>query len=427
MRPGARLPAVLAWIAAGAAVVGLATGAPEAGAVAGFGLAAFTLAWARVQLPARPELRLEAPAALVLGRPSRVRLVVRNVDRRPVSISPLLDASASLEVTELPEVVVGPGDVLALEVEVTAQRRGHVELGPLRAWVGGSSRLLEIRHAWEGAGAVPVVPEAAAQGSLRARQLRRGRPLTARRAGRGTELDRLRAYEPGDELRHVHWPASARLGRPITRVMRDEDAPRVLLAIEASRRMAAPDGPPRTRMDRAVEAALGLGASLSSHRVGLVTFDRRVLETLPAVRSAGAGLARVLGPLQPSAEEPDFQELMRHLHDEVRRRSLVVLLGCPEGDELARALPLLHGRHRVIVATLGDRELRRLAGRGPHPSPVQDLAELHARASAVKLLAERRRGLARLRRSGVTVLDVEAAEAERQVRAACLAALSRGV
>ena len=421
------MPALVAWIAAGAGGIGLLTSSPEAAAFAGATLVVCAAIVARLQAPERPELRLEAPAALVLGRPTRMRLVVRNRDTRPVVIAPMLDASASLTVRALPEVVVGPRDVLALDVEVTAERRGPVELGPLRAWVGGSSRLLERACAWEGAGAVPVVPEAAAQGGLRARQLRRGRPLTARRTGRGTELDRLRAYEPGDELRHVHWPATARLGRPITRVMRDEDAPRVVLAVEASRRMAPPDGPPRTRMDRAVEAALGLGATLSAHRVGLVTFDRRVLETLPAVRSAGAGLARVLGPLQPSAEEPDYQELMRHLHDTWRRRSLVVLIGCPEGEELVRALPLLHGRHRVVIAALGDRELRQLAGQGAHAAPVDDLAELHARASAVKLLAERRAELARLRRSGVTVLDVEAAEAEVRIRAACLSALSRGV
>ncbi len=426
MRPGARLPALCSWLTVAAGVLGALTGAPMLTTAAAALVLLLVLALGWLTRPDPPVVTLERPDALVLGRPTVLRLVVENPGARALRLSPVLDVPAWIQVAALEPLAVGPGDAVSVAVAVTAERRGFASLGPLRAWVGVGAGVIEIAAAWPGAEDVPVLPRAAATGSPRARRLAKGRRHLARRAGRGTELERLRAYEPGDELRHVHWPATARLGRAITRVMRDEDAPRVLLAIEASRRMGAPDGPQRTRMDRAVEASLALAAHLTKHRVGLVIFDRRIRDALPATRGHGAALLRALGPLQPSAYEPDYQELMRHLHDHTRRRSLVVVIGCPEGDELSRALPLLHRRHRVVVAALGDRALRELAGHAPTRAPVQTLDDLHARASALRLLERRRRRLTQLRRTGVTVLDVEAAQAEVRVRDACLAVLSRG-
>lgn len=40
--------------------------------------------------------------------------------------------------------------------------------------------------------------------------------------GRGMELDDLRAYQAGDDVRHMDWRATARSGRPMTKVFREE-------------------------------------------------------------------------------------------------------------------------------------------------------------------------------------------------------------
>src|SRR3569832_1306622 len=40
--------------------------------------------------------------------------------------------------------------------------------------------------------------------------------------GRGMELDDTRAYQPGDVVRHIDWRATARSGRPMSKVNREE-------------------------------------------------------------------------------------------------------------------------------------------------------------------------------------------------------------
>jgi len=206
-----------------------------------------------------------------------------------------------------------------------------------------------------------------------------------------------------------------------------------MLAVDCSRRMAARDGPIFSRLDRAIEAAIHLAGEARRAHVGAVTFDRRVLrERAPARRSLEA-LTRLLSDAQHSELEPDYAELFRHLRDRLRRRALIAVLTSPEGDPLggasgglAEALPLVVDRHRVLVAAVGDRRLRELAGLVPGAAASERLEDLHARASALRLLEARRRTLARIRAAGAEVLDADAAELEVALRVHFLKMVAAG-
>ena len=50
--------------------------------------------------------------------------------------------------------------------------------------------------------------------------------------GTGMELDELRVYQQGDDVRHIAWRASARSNLPITKVFRAERQQRVLLLVD---------------------------------------------------------------------------------------------------------------------------------------------------------------------------------------------------
>lgn len=50
--------------------------------------------------------------------------------------------------------------------------------------------------------------------------------------GAGLELEDLRHYQIGDDIRHIAWRATARSGRPISKVFRAERRQRILLLIE---------------------------------------------------------------------------------------------------------------------------------------------------------------------------------------------------
>lgn len=50
--------------------------------------------------------------------------------------------------------------------------------------------------------------------------------------GQGMELHDVRPYQPGDDVRHMDWRATARSGRPLTRVFVEEHARRLFLFID---------------------------------------------------------------------------------------------------------------------------------------------------------------------------------------------------
>jgi uncharacterized protein (DUF58 family) len=56
-----------------------------------------------------------------------------------------------------------------------------------------------------------------------------------RQVGKGREFEKLREYSPGDSFDEIHWKATARRGRPITKVFQIERTQEVYVVIDASR------------------------------------------------------------------------------------------------------------------------------------------------------------------------------------------------
>ncbi len=88
-----------------------------------------------------------------------------------------------------------------------------------------------------------------------------GRPDRAR-AGRGGDFRGLREYVPGDPLRDLHWPTSARAGRPMVIVRNQEVADEVVVDVIEAR------GP---AWERSLSRAAGqiLHHAACGHAVGL--------------------------------------------------------------------------------------------------------------------------------------------------------------
>lgn len=138
----------------------------------------------------------------------------------------------------------------------------------------------------------PVVD--AAQIVRRARRLRfRVRPEAVSqlagayhgaRPGVGLTFAELRAYEPGDDVRHLDWNVTARQGRPFVRRYVEERSLTLWLVLDVSASMRfGPEG--RTKADRAAQAAalLATAAIHNGDRVGLLMVSDRIeVELVPA-------------------------------------------------------------------------------------------------------------------------------------------------
>jgi len=148
------------------------------------------------------------------------------------------------------------------------------------------------------------------------------------RPGVGLTFSELRAYEPGDDVRHLDWNVTARLGRPYVRRYTEERSLTLWLVVDVSASLQFGD-PGRTKADRAAQAAalLATAAVHNGDRVGLALVSDRVEAEVPP----GGGdrhLARVVRTLVATPTASRRTDLAAGLDGPGRqsRRALVVVL-----------------------------------------------------------------------------------------------------
>ncbi len=187
-----------------------------------------------------------------------------------------------------------------------------------------------------------------------------------RQIGKGRDFEKLREYVPGDGYDEVHWKATARRGKPITKVFQIEKTQEVYVIVDASRLSARaaggtqPADDPRADvsvLERFVTAALvlGLAAEQQGDFFGLLTFTNKVEKFVRAKNGqAHYNACRdALYTLEPKTVTPDFDELATFLRLRLRRRALLIFLTALDDPVLAesfvRNMELLRRQHLVLV------------------------------------------------------------------------------
>ncbi len=200
-----------------------------------------------------------------------------------------------------------------------------------------------------------------------------------RQIGKGRDFEKLREYVPGDSFDEIHWKATARRGKPITKVFQIEKTQEVYVIVDASRLSArevsstSPErgAPPTLNLERGtlnstsqtsilerfVTAALvlGLAAEQQGDLFGLLTFSDKI-ERFVRARNGQAhynACRDALYTLQPKTVTPDFDELCTFIRLRLRRRALLLILTSLDDPALAesfvRNLELIRRQHVVLV------------------------------------------------------------------------------
>jgi len=238
-----------------------------------------------------------------------------------------------------------------------------------------------------------------------------------RQVGKGREFEKLRDYAPGDDAGDIHWKATAKRGRPVTKVFQIERTQEVYVVLDSSRLMARAlpgeekeTGIPMSFLDKSISAALLLAVSTEDHGdlFGLVTFTSQVKKFL-AARGGKQHFhlcRETLYTLKPEPASPDYEELFTTLRLRLRRRALLVFMTALDDPMLAelflKNLKIISRKHLVLVLMIQPKQMDPLFS-GPTPAKAEDLfQELsgHMLWQNLKTL-----GL-RLQREGVTFLLV---------------------
>ncbi|MEN9575028.1 MAG: hypothetical protein RL514_2883 [Verrucomicrobiota bacterium] len=209
-----------------------------------------------------------------------------------------------------------------------------------------------------------------------------------RQVGKGRDFEKLREYVPGDDYGEIHWKATAKRGKPVTKVFQIERTQEVYVVIDASRLSArevtaeaskqcsvfsvqseksgaSGDSGLNTEhcllktsvLERYLTAALvlGLAAEQQGDLFGLLTFSDRVQSFVRAKNGKAhyAHCRDALYTLQPQLVSPDFEELASFLRVRLRRRALVIVLTALDDPLLAeqfeRSMELLCRQHLILV------------------------------------------------------------------------------
>lgn len=392
MTPTLRAALALGVIALSALIVPLGLVALAAVAVLA---AAAVDAWVVRETPV---VRRTLPAVLSRGAPARVRIEAVAAGARSLRLRQMTPPALELEPNEggaiLESELVARVRGRHLLPEAGTRAEGPLGLGAAYRRAGGTAELL-------------VYPDLVTARRL-ALAAREGRLLDSRTRARGplglgTDFESVREWAPDDDVRHVNWAATERLGRPMTNQYRLEQARELMFLLDAGRLMAAPLAD-RSRLDAALDAvtAVGLAADELGDHCGVVAFDAEIRVHMRPRRAGGREIVRALFDLQPQLVDSDYEQAFRRVAG--GRRALVLVLCDLFDDAAARALieavPVLTRRHAVLIATATDPDLEHLVRTAP-----RDPADVYAAAAAVDLLDARARAAALLRRSGARVVE----------------------
>ncbi|HEY8476048.1 MAG TPA: DUF58 domain-containing protein [Chloroflexota bacterium] len=258
-----------------------------------------------------------------------------------------------------------------------------------------------------------------------------------RRTGEGMELEEVRAYQPGDEVRRIEWNSTARLGEPYVRLPVDERDVTLWLLVDLSPSMAF--GTVRQRKcDLASTLAVSLGyvALRRGDSLGAMVFSGR--ERQPHSSDRGRSARSIPLVLPPATTRRQLVQLAAVLSRPPRpinltwsaflqfaqrampRRSLVYVisdfLSDDQWEETVRHLAQRHEVNLVRVVDPREVELPDVGVISVRDAETGDVAWVDTGQQAVRAAyhaaaVDRRQRLHTLARGlGIDVLELSTAE-----------------
>jgi uncharacterized protein (DUF58 family) len=321
-------------------------------------ISALTVAQERFRLASRRTL---TPARLPRGESADVLLEVTNADTRPGGLW-VLTEQVPADLGRAPRFVIDrlpPGGTATLAYRVHGERRGRHSLGPLRLRLVDPFGLVERSAVGTDTATLLVVPRVQPLGAGGPAGGHGGGGEGSRRtiAVHGEDDVSTREYRHGDDLRKVHWRATARTGELMVRL---EERPwraqaTLLLDTRAQAHLLAPrhtpvhligpdgdDDPAADSLEWLIEAAASIGTTLAQRGAVLraVTDSGELAPTSGRGRLSPDDLLDRLAGIVPS-RVPSLRAGVEQVCRVAGDGPMICLLGAVGPDDVA---DLVRGR-----------------------------------------------------------------------------------
>jgi uncharacterized protein (DUF58 family) len=339
---------------------------------------------AAARVPARG-LSVTIPDVVRLsqGRTDAIPVRIRNEREQATRLQVLLPLPAPLHSgqDELDVEVPAGKPLSAVEWPCTPQARGVFRLDRCCFRVSSPLGFWQVGTATPSGAELRVYPNLGRERRrLAALFLNRGNfgLHTQRMLGQGRDFEKLREYIPGDSYDDIHWKATAKRGRPVTKLFQVERTQEIYVAIDSSRLSARPVSSPSPQpsprlggqapggeggepaLERYITASLvlGLAAQQQGDLFGLVTFRDRVNGFVRAAggRSHFNACRDSLYTLTSSPVAPGYDEFCSFVRTRLRRRALLLILtdlGDPLlAEQFLKHVDMIARQHVVLVFSL---------------------------------------------------------------------------
>ncbi len=305
----------------------------EVAAVFVFGLAgmlACAWLWARAMargVVARRQLHF---AAVQVGDVLEERLALQNNSALPVLWAEFVDRSDLPGYTVSSVRAADPSSLVHWRATAECRRRGLFSLGPWELRLGDPFGIFLVRQVYTDRQELlvypplaPLPPQLLPHNSLLGDHRLLRQPILAETLLAST----TRRYVPGDPLRHVHWPTSARRDALYTKMFEPEATSTIWLVPDLDQAVHLGQGPDSTE-----ETLVLLMASLADHllrrglSVGLLALDETVHALRPqSGRAQVWQVLRALAPLHAACPVP-LEAALARLSASLPARDRIVVI-----------------------------------------------------------------------------------------------------
>ncbi|MEX0323875.1 MAG: DUF58 domain-containing protein [Puniceicoccaceae bacterium] len=216
--------------------------------------------------------------------------------------------------------------------------------------------------------------------------------------GKGREFEKLREYVRGDAIEDIHWKATAKRNKLVTKEFQMERTQEICTVIDHSRMSGRLQDDGQILLEGYLGAAAAFNAILARQgdRIGWISFAETITRLAKPRTGARQALAfqQAMHDIQPRQVSPDFHELVTTIRTQFRRRSLLLILtdlrDPVAAEQLLEQIPALTSQHKVTVVSAIDNAIHPVFSRRVESRPeVYEHIAAHLQWSELQGLQKR--------------------------------------
>ena len=175
--------------------------------------------------------------------------------------------------------------------------------------------------------------------------------------GQGMTFSEFREYAPGDDIRTISWPVTARMGKPYIKKFDEERELTLMLLVDVSGSGDFGTGEYfKGEVIAHLAALLSFSAAKNNDAVGVILFSDRIEHYVPPKKGRGH-VYRILRDLyyfKPQSRGTNIQAALEYAQGVLKKRSTVFLFSDFQDRNFDRALRQVGRKHDLIACVIRD-------------------------------------------------------------------------